>query len=80
MKPSFRQAEAKLLPGAVVIGLLAALIEDRMTPGGIAVSVGLATAVVLAIGVVNRRPRRTTLLVGLAVVAIVAFVGARVIG
>jgi hypothetical protein len=80
MKPSFRQAEAKLLPGAVVIGLLAALIEDRMTPGGIAVSVGLATAVVLAIGVVNRRPRRTTLLVGLAVVAIVAFVGARVSG
>jgi hypothetical protein len=80
MKPSFRQAAAKLLPGAVVIGLLAALIEDRMTPGGIAVSVGLTTAVVLAIGVVNRRPRRTTLLVGLAVVAIVAFVGARVIG
>lgn len=80
MKPSFRQVKAKLLPGAVAIGLLAALIEDRLTPGGIAVSVGLTTAVVLAIGFVNQQPRRTTLLVVLAVVAVVAFIGARLIG
>lgn len=80
IKPSFRQVEAKLLPGGVAVGLLAAVIEDRFTPGGIATSVGLTTAVVLAIGFVNRRPKRTTLLVVLAVVAVIAFVGARLIG
>lgn len=80
MKPSFRQIEAKLLPGAVAIGLVAALVEDRFTPGGIAASVGLTTAVVLAIGFLNRRPKRTALLAVLAVVVVVAFVGARLIG
>lgn len=80
MKPSFRQVGAKLLPVAVAVGLLAAVIEDRFTPGGIAASVGLTTAVVLAIGFVNRRPKRTTSLVVLAVVVVVAFVSARLIG
>jgi hypothetical protein len=80
MKASFRQVEAKLLPGAVAIGLLAALIEDRFTLGGIAGSVAVTTAVVLGIGFVNRRPRKRTVLIALAIVVVVAFMGARLIG
>jgi len=80
MKSGFRHIEAKLLPGAVVIGVFAALIEDRSTLGGIAASVGLTTAAVLALGVLDRRPREPRLLVVLAILAVVAFIGARLIG
>jgi hypothetical protein len=80
MKPSFRQVEAKLLPGAVAIGLLAALIEDRLTPGGVAASVAVTSAAALGVGFVNRRPRKAMVLVVIAVVTVAAFVVVRLIG
>jgi hypothetical protein len=50
----FRQIEAKLLVGAVGVGLMAAVIKGRFTPSGIAVSLGLTVAVALGTGVVYR--------------------------
>jgi hypothetical protein len=79
MRRSFGQAEAKLFAGALTVGVIAPLVEGRFTPAAVGASVGLA--IVVALGITAVRGRLTVrLIIAVAVIAVTAFLGARLIG
>lgn len=79
MKPTFRQIEVPLLVGAATVGVVAALIENRFTLGGLAASVGLTSIVALGLGVMHRRAPTIRLIVIFTIVVVMAFVVARLL-
>jgi hypothetical protein len=79
MSRSFGQAEAKVFAGALTVGVIAPFVEGRFTLAAVGASVGLAT--VVALGIIAVRGRLTArLIIGVAVIAVAAFVSARFIG
>jgi hypothetical protein len=79
MRRSFGQPEAKLLAGALSVGVIAPLVEGRFTPAAVGASAGLAT--VVALGIIAVRGQLTARLITVvAAIAVAALVSARFLG